>query len=121
MNKLIIAATGNTPQVYFDGDKGFFLLQGKSYPENPLLFYNDLIEYIDSYIKSPQASTELHFKWAYYNSSTSQFIVKMILLFKENCPNFTVKWFCEDELDIMVEKGNELKEIFKIDLEVMTE
>jgi len=121
MDKLIIAATGNTPQVYFDGEKAFFLLKGKSYPENPIIFYGELIEYIDNYIKSPQNNTELHFKWAYYNSATSQFIVKMILLFRENCPNFTVKWFSEDDLDVMIEKGNELKEIFKIDLEIVVE
>ncbi len=119
MNSLIIKESPTTPEVKFEASKGTFYIAGRSYPENVDDFYQPLIHYLQKYIENSQAKTELSFRWLYYNSATSQIIVKLIMLLKDSCPNFIIKWYCSGDFELMIEKGLELKEVLDVNLEIV--
>lgn len=121
MEKLIIEPTNETPQVNFNGDFGFFSISGKSYPENATSFYKPLFDYIELYKSTPHEKTTIEFKWLYYNTSTSKMIVKIIMLLKNVSKEFEINWICKKEFDVIIQKGNELKEILEINLNIKYE
>ena len=119
MDNLIIEACPTTPEVKFEADNGIFYISGKSYPENVHDFYDPLFDYLKQYIKNPQPTTEFAFRWQYYNSATSQIIVRLIMMLEESCSNFVVKWYCSEDFELMSEKGFELKETLEINLDII--
>jgi len=118
MENIIIEATNETPQVNFNGNSGIFSISGKSYPENVNNFYKPLFDYINLYKSNPQEKTTIEFKWLYYNTSTSKMIVKIIMLLKDVSKDFEIKWICKKEFDVIIQKGNELKEVLEINLNI---
>lgn len=109
MNKLIIAASKITPEINFDGNSGIFKISDKSYPENVNDFYTSIFDYINEYSKNPQKNTILEFNWNYFNSGTAFIISKLIYTFKEINTELTINWLCEEDFDLMIEKGEELQ------------
>ena len=118
MEPLIIIPSEETPQVQFDGDRGYFRITGKSYPEDLMKFYGPVVGYIQEYIKTPAEHTRLELNWLYYNTATSKLLVRLIVLFRDHCQSFKVKWICKKDYDLMIEKGEELKNLLNIDLEI---
>jgi hypothetical protein len=116
MEPLTINETNETPEINFDGESGLFSISGKSYPENVYEFYQVAFDYIDIYKSKPQEKTVVEFKWLYYNTATSKIIVKIILALKDVSKEFEVKWYCKKEVDLLVGKGNEIKDVLGINL-----
>lgn len=121
MEKLIIKATNETPEVNFDGDIGLFSISGKSYPENVYSFYKPLFDYIELYKANHSEKTTIEFRWLYYNTSTSKMIVKIIMMLKDISKEFEIKWICKKEFDVIIEKGEELKEVLGLNLNIEIE
>jgi len=119
MEPLTIIETNETPEIYFNGDSGLFSISGKSYPENVYDFYQEAFNYIDIYKSKPQKKTVIEFKWLYYNTATSKIIVKIILALKDVSKEFEVNWYCKKEVDLLIEKGNEIKDVLGINLKVV--
>jgi hypothetical protein len=84
MDVLEIDATSKTPQIHFDGNKGYFSISGKSYPENVKAFYGRFIDYLKEYKKNPADETILEFEWLYYNTSTSKVIIELGIIIRRN-------------------------------------
>ncbi len=59
MDKLIISAINETPEINFDGEKGIFFIAGKSYPEDIDSFYKSVFDYIDLYKLYPREKTTI--------------------------------------------------------------
>jgi len=119
MEKLFIPADIITPEVFFDGDNGLLRIVGKSYPENVNSFYIPLIDYIEKYKQTPASKTVIEFDWLYYNTATLKIIVKMISLLKDDVKNFEVQWHCREEVELMIEKGEELKELLNVKMKLI--
>ena len=119
METIFIEATSTTPEVNIDAYSGIFSFSGKSYPENVNDFYTPIFELIDRYKKKPAKSTILELNWLYYNTATSKIIIKLIQHLKDLSPVFKVKWYCKDNFELMIEKGEEIKEVLEIDLEII--
>ncbi len=119
MEKLIIEATNQTPEVIFDGENGAFFIAGKSYPENVNEFYKDIYDYIELYKQKPCHKTTIDFKWLYYNTATTKNIIKIILLLKDCSPEFEINWICKKHFDLIIEKGEEIKEVLNVNLNII--
>ena len=117
MQPLIIEAHHETPFVRLIGEDGIFLFTGKSYPENVNSFYGPIISYLELYAHHPKEKTVLEFNWLYFNTSTSKMIVKIIMLLKSK--SLTVNWYCKPDDDLMLEKGEELKELLDIEFNIL--
>ena len=122
MEKLIISATNETPNVSLIATEGTFSFSGKSYPENVNDFYANVFNYIQNYIQNPLENTILEFTWTYYNTATSKVMVKIIKELKaviNKGKAFEIKWYCNANDDLMIEKGEELKEVLDIDFSII--
>ena len=118
MEPLIIRETHQTPEINLNGDAGTFSFSAKSYPENVMSFYKPVFDYIEIYKTTPSVKTTLEFNWVYFNTGTSKVIVRLILAL-QNCPGFEVKWYCQGEIDVMKEKGEEIRDMLEINLTII--
>jgi hypothetical protein len=75
---LYIEGTGRTPRIEFTSLTGELVLNGRSVPENAAKIYEPFLEWVNEYVKSPCAVTNLHLKLEYFNSSSLIWIVKLI-------------------------------------------
>ena len=119
MEQLIINAINETPEINFDGDKGIFSISGKSYPEDVNSFYKPVFDYIDLYKKNPQGKTTIEFKWIYFNTATSKIIVSIIMSMKEWSKEFEVKWICDKDKELLIDKGLELQDILDVNFKIV--
>ena len=82
MAPLVINGTEDTPEVVFDPSTGKFLISGTSIPENARKFYDQIIEWLDGYIKEPAADTSISFKLKYFNTASTKYLFDIMVLLK---------------------------------------
>jgi hypothetical protein len=122
MEPLIIPESGECPAINFNGATGLFMLSGKSYPENVNDFYKPVFDYLDHYKKAPNSKTTLEFNWLYFNTATSKIIIKLIMALKElndQGKQVEILWKCKKTDELMVEKGEEIKDVLDIDFNIV--
>src|SRR6266498_3413082 len=99
MNKLFIKPTSVTPRVSFDQESGEMGLHGRSTPENPLEFYEPILQWIVSYVENPSDVTLLRIFLKYSNTSSSKCILQLIKRFQTLVPKgkkLTIEWLYEE-------------------------
>ena len=79
-NSIFVKGTVKTPEIEFNHLTGELVLLCRSIPENAAKVYDPLLDWINSYIKSPHNITNLHLKLEYFNTSSLLWIVKIIKL-----------------------------------------
>ncbi len=117
VNSFVIESSVKTPSINFDPN-GNFELKGKSIPENTVMFYKPLFEWLDNYIQQPAPQTTLNIQLDYFNTSSSKCIVdlfkKLELISKNGNNKATINWLYDDDDDDMLEAGEDYKSIIKI-------
>jgi hypothetical protein len=81
MQPLKIEATGSTPVVVLDKDKGIFEISGISLPNDAIGFYQPVINWFNNYIETPNPATKLIFKLEYFNSASSKIFMGILRAF----------------------------------------
>ena len=121
MDKLIIAPTTSTPDVYFSVDENLFWITGNSRPENARAVYIPINEWIKELVDSIIAgkistfnnANPLKFKidLHYFNSSSAKFLydicVELRRLPDEGVP-VNLEWYYEKDDPDMLEAGNDI-------------
>jgi hypothetical protein len=108
MEKLLLEPTTKTPEVKFDASIGLLELKGTSIPENSIQFYQPLDDWVAEYIKAPALMTTINIKLHYFNSSTSMWLVHLLMKFKDvyaKDKNITVNWHFEKGDEECVDAG----------------
>lgn len=103
MEKLLIQATEDSPRIELDAQNNVFIISERSLPENSVLFYQPVIDWLTEYKKSPNTQTTFEFKLEYFNTSSSKQIAKILLILEEisKKSEVLVKWFyAENDRDI---------------------
>lgn len=118
METLHIEASKQTPDIYFDSNNGLFKISGKSYPENVNIFYKPVFDYIEEYKKTPAKKTKIEFNWLYYNTATNKIIVRIIMFLKEADTALEIGWYYNEGFEMIMEKGEEIKEILGVDIDI---
>lgn len=107
-----------TPFINFDPSEGNFELKGKSIPENSVLFYKSLFEWLDAYVQSPAPKTTLNIQLDYFNTSSSKCIVDLFkrleLISKNGKGEAIINWMHDEQDDDMLEAGEDYRSIIKI-------
>lgn len=113
MERLEIKRTKYTFGINFDADSGHLLIEGSSYPENAIAFFQPIHDWLKTYIHDVGRPLQVDLKIEYLNTSSS----KCILDFLETLNQFhhrngfvTVKWYYEKDDDDMLETGEEFGE-----------
>ena len=120
MNIIKIAGTDDTPSVHLDKESGILELSGRSLPEDVTMFYQQILDWIDDYIKQPNDKTLFNFKLDYFNTASSKVILDILLKFEElveNGKEVVIKWFYNEDEEDMLEAGEEYADIVEVPFE----
>jgi len=100
MEKWIIEATDRSPSVVLDRQDGILRIEGRSYPEEGMDFYDPIIVRFKSIQDSETPIKTVHIRLEYYNSSTTKAFAELLtLLGKAKANNHEVKVIWEYEED----------------------
>jgi hypothetical protein len=110
---LDLDSTDDLPCVLFDSEKGIFEISKRSLPENAMLFYEPLINYVNEYLKAPKEETNVVFHFDYISTSSTKQIMKMIMLFDqlEQSKTVNLNWnYDQGDVD-MLQTGKRLEQL----------
>ncbi|MBE6340841.1 MAG: DUF1987 domain-containing protein [Bacteroidales bacterium] len=114
MDVISIKGTDDTPSVTLDKDKGEFVFEGRSLPEDVGDFYQPILNWLDAYAQEPNDTTDVMFKLEYFNTASSKVILDILLKFEEINDakgGVTIKWHYHEDEEDMKEAGEEYEDI----------
>jgi hypothetical protein len=117
MKRLEIAKKINTPSIVFDADKGHLKIEGRSIPENPGEFYDELIDWVKEYFKNPKEFTTFDLNLEYVNSGSSKYLLGLFRIIKDETAlgkNVTINWYYEEDDEAILSLGEHYKSSLKI-------
>ena len=109
MEILDLKATNDTPRVIMDPRNDIFEISGRSLPEDVVIFYQPVLEWLEEYQSHSLPNTEFVFKYIYFNTATSK-LIQDILLILENLhesgkSKVNVLWYHERDDEDMYDLG----------------
>lgn len=117
MEELIIEKSLNTPKIHFDPESGVLNIEGRSIPENPGDFYDELINWIKDYFTNPKEKTTVNLKLEYVNSGSSKYLLGIFRIFKEKFQtgqDCVINWYYEEDDEAILHLGEHYKSTVKI-------
>jgi len=122
MDIIKITATEDTPNVILDHINKVFEISGRSLPEDVVVFYQPVIQWLEELEKNPVENLELSIKLEYFNTASSKLILDILLkleqIFEAGTP-LKVKWFHISTDSDMKEAGEEYSEIVGLPFEII--
>ena len=119
MEILNLEGTEDTPKILLDKNNGIFEISGRSLPEDSAEFYQPILQWLDDYSESPNASTDFDFKLEYFNTASSKLILDVLSKLEE-IPGIKVNWYFHEDDEDMEEAGEEFSELVDIEFEFKT-
>ncbi len=122
MERIQIAATEKSPLVDFDPESGIMLMQGRSLIEDTTAFYMPLVEWLKEYTNNPKSGTVFDFKYEYFNTSCSKWLITITKQLKElyeKDPSTKVNWHYED--DDVLEYGEVICDLVDMPINMIEE
>lgn len=121
MDKFIIEATEETPEVLIDYAQGIIEISGKSLPEDSVAFFIPVEEAIRKYKEEPVKKTIINLRLEYLNSSSQKRILEIISLF-ENFPDMgmevLINWYYLPDDDDMIDEGKEFSRMISLPINI---
>lgn len=121
MEKWTIEASERTPLVLLDREESILKLEGRSYPEEGMDFFEPIIVRFKSLQHSETPIRTIHLRLEYYNSSTAKAISDLFqLLYVAKSAGHLVKviWEFEEEDDGIQEDVDMFVDSFDLDFDI---
>jgi hypothetical protein len=121
LEKYILQAEDDTPEIILDHKEGIIQFKGKSIPENAVSFYKPIIDWLNIYREKPHSKTKVTFKFDYYNTATDRQLVKILLLLEEISKStvVNVQWYYNSGDISMLNDGKKFKELINLNIEII--
>ena len=122
MDTLDIKATNDTPRVILDPASNIFEISGRSLPEDVVIFYQPILDWLEEYQSQPNSNTEFVFKYIYFNTATSKLIQDILIVLEnlhESGKPVKVLWYHERDDEDMYDLGLEFKENVSIPFDII--
>lgn len=115
MESLYIKPTPDTPKVSFEPG-GELVMEGRSLPENPSVFYTPLLQWAD---QIAQEKLVFSLKLEYFNTASSKQIFTLIkkLIGNPNIKETLVKWHYEEGDYDSLEMGQQYQNLLQVPFE----
>ncbi len=123
MTPLIIQPQDDeTPAVTLDHLKGIFEISGWSHPEDAISFYTPVLEWLNHYAQTPNAGTNFHFRFQYYNTASAKQIFRTISALEEVAKKSKVKilWHYDSEDTDMLSSGERFSKMSTVPFEFVS-
>jgi hypothetical protein len=128
MEKLIIEPTANSPRILLDPEERNFEFSGESRPENVRKFYLPVLEWLEAYtaavggLKEDKRPSDLkcQFNFEYFNSTSAKYILdifKSLNAIHALGIGLDIQWLYEEDDEDMLEVGQEMSRMSKLDFE----
>lgn len=111
---LYIKGTSKTPEINFSS--GVLEISGRSIPEDSVTFYEPILKWTNTYLKSPQKLTRISLHLEYINSGSNRFIYQLLKQFAdahEAGNNVVIHWYFDEDDDTIKTLGEDFKAMFK--------
>ena len=112
MERIQIKPETNSPRIDFDPVNGVLTFEGKSLMEDSESFYLPLVEWIIKYTENPCKGTVIDFKYDYFNTSSSKWLItitKQLKVLYNTDPTTVVHWYWPD--DDILEYGEVIRDL----------
>ena len=112
MERIQIKPETNSPRIDFDPVSGVLAFEGKSLMEDSESFYLPLVEWIIKYTENPCKGTVIDFKYDYFNTSSSKWLItitKQLKVLYNADPTTVVNWYWPD--DDILEYGEVIRDL----------
>lgn len=116
MENLLITSTRRTPEVSFTTD-GRLVLSGRSIPEDPSKFYDQLFEWVYHYCQEPNNNTLVDIALEYFNSGSSKAILEILRALVDTAvkgKHISINWYYEEGDDDILERGEYYESILNL-------
>ncbi len=123
MSTYIIKGDRQHPEIDFNAITGILNISGRSIPEDTFSFYQPLVDWVESYAKSPAKETRVKVYLEYFNTSSSKFILE---IFKKLRPitdfvtkSVVVEWYYDEDDEEMMETGEDYQDVSGLPFEII--
>ncbi|MDD2775580.1 MAG: DUF1987 domain-containing protein [Gallionella sp.] len=114
MENLIIEKTTATPEIRFDYATGILELLGESYPEDTVVFYAPVFEWLKNFLNNnKERAITVNLEIIYFNSSSSKALMNFFDLLEAAANagrKVVVNWIYAKGNEGALEYGEEFKE-----------
>lgn len=119
MELVTLEGTKKTPEVTLD-PMGKIKLRGRSIPEDPSKFYEDILGWIMQYCSAPVDTTKVEIELEYFNSGSAKYVLQILRELSEIKQNLNkeliVNWYYEEGDDDILERGEYYASILELDI-----
>ena len=119
MKDLKIKGTMDSPEVSFTPETNVILFEGRSLQEDPQAFYNVIIDWIKGNIVGTKNLVHFQFKMDYFNSSSSRYLMKILMMLNEEPEWYQMTWYVEEGDEVILEKGEEYQQLLDFPVEII--
>jgi len=120
MEKWTIDATDRSPRVVLDRQDSVLLIEGRSYPEEGMDFFDPIVMRFRSLQDSDNPIRTIHIRLEYYNSSTTKAIADLFTALERSAKRDNeakVLWEYEADDDGIEEDINMFRETYQLEFE----
>ena len=98
------------PEVKLNASTGVCEISGESYLEDTDEFYNNIINWLENYIREVNNPITFNFKLTYFNTSSSRSILNVLRVLKkyeEGGGSITVNWYYPEDDESIAEEAED--------------
>ena len=122
MNDLILEKTKNTLGINCNVMNGKISIEGSSYPEDAMTFFNPLFDWIEEYISKIKKNMQIDLIIDYLNTSSIKCIIDFLEILEEyykTGKDIIIIWhYKKNDIDMM-ETGEEFQEQLEVPFEIV--
>jgi hypothetical protein len=110
------------PHIQLNAETGVCLISGSSYMQNPILFFQPVINWFQEYINENRGRLVVYYDLKSLNTGTSRVIYQILEIlreYKRNGGDVNIKWYVEDDQDFHTDDIIDMSLQFEIDIEVL--
>jgi len=108
MKKLFFECQKQSPCALFDKKNNTFEIKGKSFAKYSRHIYQNILEWLNEYLKDPNEETIFAFKFEFYDSSSAKMILEILkkidVLYNQN-GKVEIHWYFPEDDDDIEEAG----------------
>jgi len=114
MENFQIESSTYIPRVDFNAETGVLEIEGESYHEYTLEFFQPIFEWLEEFLEEPEKEVTFNFKMTYFNTSSSRRFLEILNMLEEYQDEqegeVVVNWYYEENDIDMLESGEEYQE-----------